>query len=76
MSADLVTRWRSNPIKFIETVLCDPETKAPFKLLDAEREFLEHAFKLNADGRLLLPRAGLRRAEEVRQDRRSPPCTR
>ena len=41
----MLARWRSNPISFIETVLYDPETKRPFKLLPAERAFLEHAFK-------------------------------
>jgi hypothetical protein len=46
-----------NPLKFIEQVLCDPEseTKKPFILLEAERTFLEHAFKVGADGRLLYP---------------------
>ena len=33
----------------------DPETKKPFKLLPAERAFLEHAFKLDDSGRLLYP---------------------
>ena len=51
----MLTRWRSNPISFIETVLYDPETKKPFKLLPAERAFLEHAFKRDDDGRLLYP---------------------
>ena len=51
----MLSRWRSNPISFIETVLHDPETKKPFKLLPAERAFLEHAFKLDDDGRLLYP---------------------
>jgi len=48
-------RWRANPISFIETVLHDPETGKPFKLLDAERDFLQHAFQTDADGRLLYP---------------------
>ena len=51
----MLDRWRSNPISFIETVLHDPETKKPFKLLPAERAFLEHAFKRDDDGRLLYP---------------------
>jgi hypothetical protein len=51
----LVTRWRDDPVAFIESVLCDPETGAPFKLLDAEREFLAHAFATDADGRLRYP---------------------
>ena len=51
----LLDRWRSNPISFIETVLLDPETKKPFKLLPAEYAFLEHAFKRDDDDRLLYP---------------------
>jgi phage terminase large subunit-like protein len=50
-----VDRWRANPTRFIETVLYDPETKQPFKLLPAEKEFLAHAFKLDDEGRLLYP---------------------
>src|SRR6516164_474656 len=42
-----------HPIEFIETVLFDPETGRPFKLLPAERAFLEHAFKIGANGKLL-----------------------
>ena len=45
--------WREHPIEFIETVLIDPETGQPFELLPAERLFLEHAFTLRADGKLL-----------------------
>jgi hypothetical protein len=46
-------RWRSDPVNFIETTLHDPETGKPFKLLPAERDFLAHAFRLDANGRLL-----------------------
>lgn len=52
---DTLDHWRADPIAFIETVLHDPETNAPFVLLDAEREFLQHAFKTGDDGRLLYP---------------------
>ena len=52
---DVLARWRSSPTEFIEHVLYDPETEQPFKLLEAEREFLKHAFKLDTDGRLLYP---------------------
>ena len=45
--------WRADPCAFIETVLHDPESNAPFVLLDAERQFLQHAFKTGDDGRLL-----------------------
>jgi phage terminase large subunit-like protein len=48
-----IDHWRSNPIYFIETVLHNPETGKPFKLLPAERDFLAHAFKFDADGRLV-----------------------
>lgn len=48
-------RFRGDPASFIERYLYDPETKKPFKLLDAERAFLEHAFKLGTGGRLLFP---------------------
>jgi phage terminase large subunit-like protein len=48
-------RWRADPIAFIETVLCDPETGEPFVLLEAERNFLRLAFKLDEHGRLLYP---------------------
>jgi hypothetical protein len=48
-------RWRSQPAAFIEEVLHDPETGQPYKLLPAERAFLEHAFKTGDDGRLLYP---------------------
>jgi phage terminase large subunit-like protein len=50
-----VARWRQTPISFVEDVLHDPETNAPFVLLDAERAFMAHAFALDADGRLRYP---------------------
>ena len=50
-----LARWRSNPLAFIEHALCDPETGRPFVLSDAERQFLQHAFTLNDNGRLLYP---------------------
>ena len=48
-------RWRADPVLFIEEVLINPEDGKPFKLLDSEREFLKHAFKLKPNGRLLYP---------------------
>jgi Terminase large subunit, ATPase domain len=54
-SQQTLMRWRRNPISFIEQCLRDPETGKPFKLLDAERRFLAHAFQLSDDGRLLYP---------------------
>ena len=54
-SQQTLTRWRRNPISFIQQCLHDPETGKPFKLLDAERRFLAHAFQLGDDRRLLYP---------------------
>ena len=51
----VLTRWRANPINFIQQVLINPETNRPFVLLDAERAFLTYAFTLGADGRLPYP---------------------
>jgi phage terminase large subunit-like protein len=50
-----LARWQANPVSFIEEVIVDPATKRPFELLPAERLFLEHAFKVDDDGRLLYP---------------------
>ena len=43
-----------DPIAFCER-LVDPETGRPFVLTAAERLFLQYAFMLTADGRLLFP---------------------
>jgi hypothetical protein len=53
--ANKLDRWRRDHVGFIETVLHDPETGKPYKLLDAELQFLDHAFRTGADGRLLYP---------------------
>jgi phage terminase large subunit-like protein len=50
-----LAHWQADPVDFIETVLFDPETNAPFVLLDVERQFLAHAFMIGEDGRLLYP---------------------
>ena len=52
---NMLARWRANPISFIETVLIDPETGKPFKLLPAERAFLKRALATDRDGRLRYP---------------------
>ena len=64
----MLDRWRSNPISFIETVLHDPETKKPFKLLPAEHAFLEHAFKRDGDESFVLSGTGLQLPQEKRKD--------
>ena len=52
---DALSRWRANPIAFIEECLVDPETRRPFVLLPAEGAFLAHAFATDDDGRLRYP---------------------
>src|SRR4029077_4775489 len=55
VAANKLDRWRNDHVAFIETVLHDPETGKPFVLLDAERDFLAHAFRTGDDGKLLYP---------------------
>jgi hypothetical protein len=55
LSANSMQRWRRDPCAFITEVLHDPETEQPFVLLPAERTFLEHAFRTDANGRLVYP---------------------
>ena len=54
-AAPSLSRWQRDPCAFIEEVLINPETGKPFKLLPAERDFLEHSFKTDSTGRLLYP---------------------
>jgi hypothetical protein len=55
LDAAALKRWRLKPTAFIEEVLHDPETGGPYRLLDAERIFLQHAFATDGRGRLLYP---------------------
>ncbi len=55
IDAATIARWRANPLRFIEHVLCDPESGKPFVLSDAERQFLERAFTFGQGGRLIYP---------------------
>jgi Phage Terminase len=48
-----LTRYRANPVLFVEDVLINPETGKPFVLLTAEKKFFKHAFKRGRNGRLL-----------------------
>jgi phage terminase large subunit-like protein len=50
-----LVRWQRQPLTFISEILRDPETSKPFVLLDAERAFLEHAYQIDDDGRLIYP---------------------
>ena len=53
LNSTALSRWRAEPCRFIETVLFDPQEGKPFVLLDAERVFLAHAFRLGETGKLL-----------------------
>jgi phage terminase large subunit-like protein len=55
LDATALSRWRADPISFVEEVLHDPETGAPFVLLEAERAFMRLAFALDDNGRLRYP---------------------
>ena len=50
-----LARWQHDPCAFITEVMVNPETGEPFELLDAERQFFEHAYRTDADGRLIFP---------------------
>jgi hypothetical protein len=43
-------RWRQQPQTFITEVLRNPETGKPFQLLDAEKTFIDYAFRIDATG--------------------------
>ena len=53
LTAKSLAHYRAHPIEFIETVLYNPETGQPFKLLPAQRIFLEHALQIGDNGRLV-----------------------
>jgi hypothetical protein len=55
LDTSALTRWQRQPLNFITEILRDPETGKPFVLLDAERAFLEHAFRTDDSGRLIYP---------------------
>jgi hypothetical protein len=45
----------ADPVSWIERHLIDPQTDRPFRLLEAERQFLARALATDDDGRLLYP---------------------
>jgi hypothetical protein len=55
LSSPSLDRWRTDPAAFIERHLINPETSKPFKLLEAERQFLKLALAVDDAGRLLYP---------------------
>src|ERR1700737_4778462 len=50
-----LARFRESPDEFIERWLINPETNQPSVLLDAEKDFLQHALHLPPEGRFLYP---------------------
>jgi phage terminase large subunit-like protein len=55
LAAAQLERWRDDPVLFVREVLRNPETGLPFDLYQAEETFLRHAFRRDAQGRLLYP---------------------
>jgi phage terminase large subunit-like protein len=55
LDSSALSRWRADPVSFIQRVLINPETNKPFELFDAERQFLAHAWRTDDTGRLLHP---------------------
>jgi phage terminase large subunit-like protein len=55
LDTSTLTRWRRQPISFIQEILRDPETGRPFELFDAQKQFFAHAWQINDDGRLTYP---------------------
>jgi phage terminase large subunit-like protein len=53
LTVQSLAHCKAHPIEFIETCLYNPETGHPFELLPAERQFLEHAFKIGENGKLV-----------------------
>lgn len=50
--ADLIARWRRDPVAFIAEAVRNPETGQPFTLYPAEEAFLREGLRLTPDGRL------------------------
>jgi hypothetical protein len=50
-----LSRWRQQPIAFIQEVIRNPDTGRPFELLEAQRKFFAHAWRTDENGRLLFP---------------------
>jgi hypothetical protein len=50
-----LARYRADPCAFIEECLISPYNDKPYKLIEAERTFIKHAFARDTDGRLLYP---------------------
>ena len=50
-----LARYRTDPAAFIEECLRSPYDGKPYKLVEAERQFINFAFRLDEEGKLLFP---------------------
>ena len=55
LGPNVLQRWRTRPIYFIEQVLRDPETGQPFELYEAQKQFFEHCWDRDTNGRAVYP---------------------
>jgi hypothetical protein len=55
LNTQSIARYRADPCAFIEECLVSPYAREPYQLVEAERAFIQHALKLDTDGRLLHP---------------------
>ena len=55
LDAAAIKRYRADPAAFVDEVLINPATGKPYVLLDAEKTFLKHAFKLDRNGKMKFP---------------------
>jgi phage terminase large subunit-like protein len=50
-----LARWQAAPISFITEVLRNPKTGKPFELFPAQRQWFDHCWQMQDDGRLKYP---------------------
>jgi hypothetical protein len=55
VDSSTLERYRRDPVAFIEENLVSPYNGERYRLVEAERVFIQQAFKLDSDGRLLYP---------------------
>jgi hypothetical protein len=55
IDSSTLARYRAHPASFIEECLISPYDLQPYRLNDAERQFIHYAFQLDSNGRLLFP---------------------
>ena len=55
IDSQTLARYRADPCAFIEECLISPYDGQPYRLIDAERQFIKFAFQFDDDGRLVHP---------------------